>query len=51
MIQQEDYEGAQRRVDAAWGQWTPLMEDLHKSSQRLWDLQRAFIKSNNPLRG
>lgn len=51
LIQQEDYEGAQRRVDAVWGQWTPIMEDLHKSSQRLWDLQRAFIESNNPLRG
>jgi CHASE3 domain sensor protein len=51
LIQQEDYEGAQRRVGAVWGQWTPLMEDLHRSSQRLWDLQRAFIESNNPLRG
>jgi hypothetical protein len=51
LVQQEDYEGAQRRVDAVWGQWSPVMQDLHDSSQRLWDMQRAFIQANNPLRG
>lgn len=51
LIRHEDYEAAQRRVDAVWHQWTPVMNDLHLSSQRLWDLQAAFIKTRNPLRG
>ncbi|MEV5968133.1 hypothetical protein AB0L70_40580 [Kribbella sp. NPDC051952] len=50
MLRQEDYEGAQRRVDAVWDQWTPIMKDLHVSSQHLWDLQTAFIVTHNPLR-
>lgn len=43
LVQQQEYEAAQTRVEHAWHEWLPAAKTLRESMNRLYDLRAAFI--------